>query len=71
MKVLEQIQNVMVRDIPKFVDWLKTVRVEYHGDRGNRKYLSVWNPSYLYFYSLISCSERDFGVMGIQKCGMR
>ena len=42
MKVLEQIQNVMVRDIPKFVDWLKTVRVEYHGDRGNRKYHFLW-----------------------------
>lgn len=42
MKVLEQIQNVMVRDIPKFVDWLKTVRVEYHGDRGNRKYHPLW-----------------------------
>ncbi|XP_076444471.1 uncharacterized protein LOC143282682 isoform X2 [Babylonia areolata] len=36
MKVLEQIQNVTVRDIPKFVDWLKTVRVEYHGDREMR-----------------------------------
>lgn len=30
MKVLEQIQKVMVRDIQKFVDWLKTVRVEYN-----------------------------------------
>lgn len=31
MRVLEQIQKVMVRDIQKFVDWLKTVRVEYSG----------------------------------------
>ncbi|XP_067674316.1 uncharacterized protein [Haliotis asinina] len=30
MKVLELIRGLLVKDIKKFADWLKTVRVEYH-----------------------------------------
>lgn len=39
MKVLEQLQKVMVRDIQKFVDWLKTVRVEYNAGGKHKAFI--------------------------------
>lgn len=70
MKVLEQIQNVTARDIPRFVDWLKTVRVEYHGDRNNREFTDLKSLDLLMLVSSFCwVIERQIKFVCFFKCG--